>query len=134
MEIVNHVREEHREAIAAALRDAGGQFVEYGKPNTILIPTRGSPPIPYYSPRRPTRALRVLCWLIGATLDYLPDREPRAPRTVPTPRAPMPPTKPPRSPEAGGLIIPPGVDPVIARRVLAAQRPRLPDGFLTEKD
>ncbi len=105
------VRETHREAIEAVLAEAGGTFAEYGKPNTILLPSRGSPPIPYYSPRRPNWRLRLLCWFVGARLDYLPDRPSR---TVPTPRPPEPPTK---------LILPSGIDEDTARRVLATRPP-----------
>ena len=84
------VREAHREEIAERLAAAGGSFPEYGKPNTVLLPSRGSPPIPYYSPRRPNWRLRLLCWFVGARLDWLPDRVgfPKPPNTVPTPNPP----------------------------------------------
>ena len=47
---------------------------DYPSPNTVFLPCIGSPPLIYYSPKRPTRALRFLCWVVGAYLDYLPDR------------------------------------------------------------
>ena len=91
------VRLKHAAEIAERLAVAGGRFAHYGKPNTVFIPSRGSPPVPYYSPQRPTRGLRLLCWLIGARVDYLPDRvgfprPPRVPRgwTPPPPRPPEP--------------------------------------------
>ncbi len=71
---VIEVRNEHADEIAKRLSEMGGTFRQYGKPNTVFRPSEGSPPVPYYSPRRPTRRLRLLCWLIGARLDYLPDR------------------------------------------------------------
>ena len=73
--VVIDLRNDHADEIRERLEAMGGTFRAYGKPNTVFRPSEGSPPVLYYSPRRPTRRLRLLCWLIGARLDYLPDRE-----------------------------------------------------------
>ena len=52
------------------------------EPNTVFLPTPSSRPFMYYSRKRPTRALRFLCWCVGAVVDYLPDRQPKPIGTV----------------------------------------------------
>lgn len=64
------------EEVEAIRRKWVKNFRKYPETNTVFLPCLGSMPIMYYSPKRPTLALRLLCRIIGAQLYYLPDRQP----------------------------------------------------------